>query len=68
MNDKLYPLIYLVQINKIIVYSLSMNIRIMTGLSIIMTAISHNVTMISLIWANKIIVDSLSMDVIMITG
>ena len=29
---------------------------------IIMTAISHNDTMISLIWANKIIVDSLSMD------
>ena len=39
--DKLYPLIFLVQTNKIIVYSLSIDIRIMTGVSIIITGISQ---------------------------
>ena len=57
-------MIFLVQTNKIIVYSLSIDIRIMTGFSIIITGISIDIPF----QTNKIIVHPLTMDDMIMTG
>ena len=60
-------MISLVQSNKIIVYPLSMDVRIITGWSLIIIALPGNDTMTSLVQSNKIIVYTISMDIRMIT-